>query len=462
MKKSPSIYKIALASLFALSCNKLIEIPDHPINEVPESQVFRDSANIQSAIAGVYNNFKAHVAGGSLGAGQVTLYTGMGADEILSSNASTLVYTQNTLPSSESNLSGIWNSGYSNLYQMNSIINNIPGSTAINDSLKAALVAEMKFTRAFYYFQLVNLWGGVPLIVSNDYNVTSVQPRVSVDEVYGLIQSDLAEARTVLQEQYPSIVGTKIRANRYTAMALSAKVFLYRQQWDSAAMMAQAIINSGLYSLETSANNCFTVNNKESIWELPSNPTGFNNNYQTGEGYTLLPFSQYSTPSYTLNPALLNAFEANDQRRTYWVRTIPLNGNNYYVPQKYKNRELTATPKENYMMFRLADMYLVLAEAQAQLGNTADAITNLDIVRTRAGLAGYTGSNDDLLAAIYHERQIEMAFEWGNRWYDLKRTGTIDAVLGALKPTWTHDAALWPIPMAQLNANVNLKQNDGY
>jgi hypothetical protein len=463
MKKSRSIYIVALASLFAFSCSKLIEIPDHPINQIPESRVFNDSADIISAIAGVYSNFRANQTAGTLGSTMVTTIGGMSADELLPSYSSNAGFVSNVIPVTDGSVSTLWTSGYSNLYQMNSCINGIGSTTAVSDSLKQALVAEIKVARAFYYFQLVNLFGGVPLITATDYNITGKQGRAGVDEVYGLIRADLAEARSVLKARYPSSAGTKYRPNLYTALALSAKVFLYRQQWDSAAMMAKQIINDGLYQLESTPATVFSKSSKEVIWSLPGNGTSVS----TGEGYALLPTSIYSAPAYYLNPLLLSAFEDNDLRKTAWIRTLTVSGKTYSCAQKYKSNQGTsiaapAYPSEDYVMFRLADMYLILAEADAQLSNTTDARTNLDIVRTRAGLPAYAGTDADLLTAIYHERQIEMAFEWGNRWYDLKRTGTIDAVLGAQKPTWTSTAALLPIPSTQLIANVALTQNEGY
>lgn len=463
MKKSRCIYIVALASLLAFSCNKMIEIPDHPINQIPGSKVFNDSADIISAVAGVYSNFKANQTSGTIGSTQVTLIGGMSADELLASYASNNVFISNIVPVNDGSVSILWTSGYANLYQMNSCINGIGSTTAVSDSLKHALVAEIKVARAFYYFQLVNMFGGVPLVTSTDYNITSKQGRASINEVYGLIQADLAEARAVLKAKYPSSAGTRYRPNLYTALALSAKVFLYRQIWDSAAMMANQIISDGLYQLESTPATVFSRSGKEAIWTLPGNGTYVS----TGEGYALLPTSIYSSPAYYLNPILLSAFEDGDLRKTAWIRTLTVSGKTYSCAQKYKSNQGTsiaapAYPTEDYVMFRLADMYLILAEADAQLGNTTDARTNLDIVRARAGLPAYAGTDEDLLTGIYHERQIEMAFEWGNRWYDLKRTGTIDTVLGAQKPTWTSTAALMPIPSSQLTANVALKQNDGY
>lgn len=459
MKKNRSIYMIAAAALFAMSCNKLVDIPAHPIDQISESTVFSDSSGIISAVAGVYSNFKANSAGGSLGATMVTVNTGQAADELTYAYSST--YVNNAYLGDDGSALTLWNSAYSNLYQMNACIAGIGGTSAISDSLKRALVAEMKFDRAFYYFQMVNLFGGVPLITSTDYNKTAQQGRASVDEVYQLIQADLAEARAVLKEDYPSTAGTKFRPNLYTAMALSAKVFLYRQQWDSAALMVNQILASGNYALATTPSTVFLQSSDEVIWNLPGSNVS-TSNFQTGEGYTLLPSSIYSAPAYQVNRILVNAYEANDLRKASWITQTTLYGSTYNYPSKYKNRVLNAPTTEAYVMFRLADMYLVLAEAQAHLGNYSDAITNLNTVRSRAGLGGYEGTNDDLLAAIYHERQVEMAFEWGNRWYDLKRTGMIDAVLGAEKSNWKPTAALMPIPATQIQANPNLIQNDGY
>ncbi|WP_343690162.1 RagB/SusD family nutrient uptake outer membrane protein [Chitinophaga sp.] len=459
MKKNLALYIVAAVALFAFSCNKLIDIPDHPIDQISEGSVFRDSADIMSAVAGVYSNFKANFSGGTIGAIQVTVNMGQAADELLYAYSST--YVNNAYTPSDGTAVTLWGSAYSNLYQMNANIIGISGTSAISDSLKKALVAEMKFDRAFYYFHLVNLFGGVPLVTVTDFNVTSTQPRASVDEVYKLIQADLAEARSGLKANYSSTAGTRIRPNLYTAMALSAKVFLYRQQWDSAALMVNQILASGLYSMASTPSTIFLTGSNEIIWSLPGSISS-NYNYQTGEGYTLLPSSIYSAPAYQVNSLLSNAFEENDLRKASWITSMSLYGSTYYYPTKYKNRTYQAATSEIYVMFRLADMYLVLAEAEAHLGQTSDAITHLNIVRTRAGLSGYTGSNDDLLTAILHERQVEMAFEWGNRWYDLKRTGTIDAVLGAEKTSWKPYAALLPIPATQLSANAALKQNDGY
>ena len=114
-------------------------------------------------------------------------------------------------------------------------------------------------------------------------------------------------------------------------------------------------------------------------------------------------------------------------------------------------------------MFRLAEQYLIRAEARAEQGDLTGAATDLNAIRSRAGLGATTASNQiNLLAAILHERQVELCFEEGFRWFDLKRTGTIDAVLGTVKPTYKPYAALYPIPFTQTQLNPFLTQNPGY
>ena len=111
----------------------------------------------------------------------------------------------------------------------------------------------------------------------------------------------------------------------------------------------------------------------------------------------------------------------------------------------------------------VVDLYLIRAEASAELGNTTAALADLNIVRARAGLAASSAtSQTDILTAIMHERQVELFTEWGNRWFDLKRTGTAGAILSAEKAGWQANAALYPVPKAQLLFNNNLTQNPGY
>jgi hypothetical protein len=115
------------------------------------------------------------------------------------------------------------------------------------------------------------------------------------------------------------------------------------------------------------------------------------------------------------------------------------------------------------MILRLSEQYLIRAEASAQLGNTAAAMADVNVVRARAGLAAITAANSTAaLAAIMHERQAELFTEWGNRWFDLKRTNTATTVLSAEKTGWQANMELYPVPRTQLSVNPLLTQNPGY
>jgi hypothetical protein len=233
---------------------------------------------------------------------------------------------------------------------------------------------------------------------------------------------------------------------------------LYLGQYQNAVNAANSVIGSGTYGL-TSLDAVFQSGSQEAIWQLPAN-----GNYQaTPEAATFIPYSSSTTPNYILSPQLLNAFEAGDQRKLKWADFNTINGAKVYYPLKYKNLRPDQTPVEDYTFLRLADVYLIRAEALAQSGKPGDALSDLNAVRFRAGLNKVTTTvKDDVVKAILHERQVELFCEWGNRWFDLKRTKTIDAVLSVEKTTWKATAALFPVPIAEIQANPLLSQNDGY
>ncbi len=159
---------------------------------------------------------------------------------------------------------------------------------------------------------------------------------------------------------------------------------------------------------------------------------------------------------------MLNAFEPGDLRKAKWLNSTVIGGQIYFYPFKYKIRSGRPVT-EYYMVLRLAEQYLIRAEAEAKLNDLSDAIADLNIVRSRAGLPNTSATTQaQLLAAIKHERQVELFCEWGSRWFDLKRTGDIDAVLGAEKTGWSSTDSLYPIPFSEIQANPFLTQNTGY
>jgi len=462
-------YKNILAGLVLIcglssSCKKLIEIPSNPPNKIATSEVAADSANVMGAIAGIYNGMGATMNNG-FGFSTV-LYTGLSSDELTAGqyiDPTTSQFLTNTLLSSNYFVRNLWVDAYKNIYQINACVEIIGSTTAISDALKRQLMGEMKVVRAFYYFNLINLYGEVPLVLSTDFNLTAQLPRASSDEIFQQIIRDLTEAEQSLVTAYPS--AQRARPNSYVAKALLAKVYLYRKEWQKAEDQSDQVIKAGSYQLSMELNDVFLEGSTEAIWQLPAN--GLSS--QTAEGQQFVPFSNNNVPTYPVTSFLVNAFEANDQRKQKWLglNMVDLNFNgvltSYYYPNKYKNNRAVSATTEAYMILRVAEQYLIRAEARARLNKLNDAGKDLKVIRDRAGLGlSPAATQADILTAIMKERQTELFCEWGNRWFDLKRTETIDQVLGAEKPGWRATSRLFPIPFDQIRSNPALIQNPGY
>jgi len=455
-------YIVAVALMVAgLSCKKLIEIPPSPPSQIAESQQFGDSSTALTAISYAYSYNALSSSGFGYTDAKITEAAGLSSDELLYNNGYDLDMTGfygYNLTNLNSDVNDLWTAPYTSLYTVNAVIGGVSNNSALSASFRAQATGEMQVMRALYYFNFVNLFGGVPLSLTTDYKVNGIMPRSSVDSVYGQILADLASAKQKLSLVYPS--GGHIRPNQLVATALLARVYLYRNQWQQAYDAASAVISSGQYSLVSDPNKVFLDGSAEAIWQVPTK-TAY---YEVAEAHDFV--SQYgAAPTFPVTKFLLNAFEPGDLRMKDWLGQAIVNGDTLYYPNKYKNVQSSASTTEDYMILRLAEQYLIRAEASAELGNGAAALADLNIVRARAGLAASTasaGSQAAVLNAVMHERQVELFTEWGHRWYDLKRTGQAGAVLGAEKTGWTADAALYPIPKSQLQSNIYLKQNPGY
>jgi hypothetical protein len=466
------------------SCQKLVQIPP-PVDKIVTSQVFADSSDATAAVFGLYTKLYTTGSTGNpppsvLTRSGITIDAGMAADELYPTTSLGTSYTSqapfytNSLAADDATVSGrnnnsnIWQQAYPIIYQANACLEGL--NIAPNFISKNQLIGETKLIRAFIYFNLVNLYGPVPLAVTTDYQTNAQLARAPITQVYQQIVADLISAQTLLSTNYPAT--GRGRPNKFTATALLARVYLYQKQWANAEIAAQQVINSGLYNL-SSLNNVFLSNiatptNTEPIWQLlPTYPGG----YDVTEGYIFT----YSSlpPQYVISNYLLSAFETNDQRKANWLNSVTYGGQTYYYPFKYKIAGVDAStiPKENYTVLRLAEQYLILAEAKAQQGNDLPgAAAALNVIRIRAGLAGtIAATQSQLLTAIYHERQVELFCEWGHRWYDLKRTGQVDAVMGGATGVcaskggiWSSNWALWPIPLSETYKGINLTQNIGY
>ena len=468
------ILAVCVLLLPGIGCNKFLNQP-LPSGEITQANAFVSDNSISAVVTG---NFMNMVNEGFFNGGENNF--AMYADEIqyynpVSPTSLLFLYYLNELVVNDANF---WTPMYNQIYAVNAALAGIQGTTATLD-YKNQWLGESYFNRAVVYFYLTNLYGPVPLALTTDYAVTNVLARAPQTQVYQQIVSDLQQARNLLNYSYTNAYGAstsdRVRPDRYSATAMLAKVYLYEQQWDSAEMMADSVIaNTSTYALQP-LSSVFTTNGKETIWsiEIPVTNTAPQQflNYIGGmpapipAGKSLSTYSVYSI----LDTALVNTFEPGDGRLTTWVRSDSITGSpgsTFYSPYKYNTLSTTA---QLPIVLRLGELYLIRAEARAQQGNIAGAQSDLNAVRNRAGLGSTTAADEaSLLTAIMHERRVELFTEGGNRFFDLKRWGTIDSVMTAYDvikgsgASWSDYKQLLPLPSNDLQQDANLNQNTGY
>jgi hypothetical protein len=448
--------RVLLTTVLLFSCRKFVEIAI-PKTQITTPAVYTDDATAISAIRGIYSKMmEGDFARGYLKS--VTLLTGLSSDEFInySSDPNNVEFYTNSLLPVNSDINNLWKDAYSYIYQANAVIEGLSNSTGLSASIKTQLGGEAKFLRAYFHFYLVNLWGDVPLITTTDYRINATAYRTSSANVYQQIILDLKGAQSNLADDYSYSNNERVRPNKWAATALLARVYLYTGDWVNAEAQATMIIsNTSRYSIVSNLDNVFLKNSNEAIWQLMPVEPGKN----TWEG-TLFKIQNY----VALTNQSVNAFEPGDNRKNSWVNSYTDATGLHYYPYKYKisidNQPLT----EYSMILRLAEQYLIRAEARAQQNNVVGAQADINTIRNRAGLSN-TAANDkaSLLLAIEHERLVELFSEWGHRWLDLKRTNRTNAILGPLKGTsWQATDVLYAIPQSELLNDPNLTQNAGY
>jgi starch-binding outer membrane protein, SusD/RagB family len=454
------LYLVVVSALLVAGCRKLLDVPS-PQDQVSAAEVFSSDANAQEAMTGLY--IEVMTSARTLLNGGMSLYGGLSSDELANTTPNPFIgpFQTNELTAGNIYCLTLYNTTYNVIFTANSLIAGLDASGGVSPAVKAELRGEAEVVRALEYFYLVNLYGGVPLVTSINFAATARFPRDSVAGVYAQIEADLEDAQQVLPTGYLTTTaypGARTRPNRFAVMALLARIWLYRGEWALAEQEADSVIGSGMYWLETGLDSVFRSGSREAIWQLqPVNST-----LTTAEAAAFVP-KQGFKPSFALTPDWLAAVEPGDLRQVFWTDSVAVGSSVYYYPYKYKLTGLSPADTEYNMVIRLAEVYLIRAEARAQQGNVSGSQADLDTVRVRAGLAATTaGDVPSLLATILHERQVELVAEWGHRWLDLKRTGMADAVLGSEKPGWVGTDTLYPIPAQELTANPGLVQNPGY
>lgn len=376
-----------------------------------------------------------------------------------------------------------------------------PKEVEVDFPSKATILAEAKFLRAFYYFELVKFFGDIPLIVDQRLGVQQIKDleRTPASEVYAQIEKDLNDAVAILSyKSESSHSGIKGRVDKGAALALLGKVYLYQENWPLANQTFDILINTGYYSLASDYSTLFlkeNENNSETVFDveysdqeggsygclvcLEGNLTvGYQGirqydgeQYGDGNSYNLptqnlYDFFEYQDPRREATCLNIDQFIAdNSPGTTYGVGAGGHTGfyNNKYI--KSREEMLNGIPDNdltsgvNYRVIRYADVLLMAAEALNKVGDDVKSLIYLNMVRQRVGLFEKTSSGDLLYEDILKERRSELSCE-GHRFFDLVRTGkAADEINGFV--VGKHE--LFPIPQDEIDlAGGNWSQNPGY
>ncbi|MEP7376781.1 MAG: RagB/SusD family nutrient uptake outer membrane protein [Chitinophagaceae bacterium] len=490
-RRSTACLLFILFFLSISSCKKLVE-SDPPSDYLTDISLYKTDATAIAVLNGIYIAMN----GQSIqGRNSIGLLAGLSGDElnlyngVADANYQGYYYNALTQPLGPPQTgTDSWSPLYNLIFTCNAALDGLGSSTSLTPIVKQQLVGEAKFLRAFFYFYLLNLFGDLPLVLTTDPKTNTLLARSSKAAVYQQIITDLNEAETNLSDNFlnGTLLNTtteRVRPTKWAATALMARVYLYlgnltgdASNYVKAGDKASAIINNNsLFGPLPALNNVFLKNSREAIWQ--SQPTDIDFNTTEAQTLIITSFGPSDDNPVYLSSDLLTSFETGDQRAINgnWINSETVGTDTYYFPYKYKINTSpgvtdAAGMTEYFMMLRLGEQYLIRSEASARQGNIGGAQSDLNTIRNRAGLVNTTaGDQTSLLAAILNERRHELFSEWGHRWLDLKRTGTIDAVMTIVTPQkangapWQSYQQLYPLPRrTDLNNAPNLVQNPGY
>lgn len=450
-----SIYFIIGFGLFG--CSDFVE-SDPPKNILISETVFTDPATVESALANIYYKLREQgMVSGNFG---LTTLMGIYSDELdyYGSNHSYHEFYNHSIINENSILLNWWNHAYNLIYASNDILKGLEVSHKIPLKKRESLEGQALFIRAYIHSLLVSVYGDIPYIKSTDYLKNKAVSRAPEAEVYENIKADLKNA-IIFLENTGSKFGERVIPDQNTAKALLARIYLYTEDWELASSLATEVIDS--YTLEPNLNNVFLKGSNETIWQLKPGTNPRNTQEANQLIIQLIPGQNYA-----LSESLLSSFENGDLRSINWIGSMSNTDNTLTLKYAHKYKLLFRETEslEYSIVFRVAEQYLIRAEARAKLGNIASALQDLNAIRNRAGLPNTTANSlNEILDAILQERFVELFTEHGYRWFDLKRTGKASEVLSVLKSNWKEYNLYFPIPIKEIVTNPNLlPQNDGY
>lgn len=454
-------FKMTLVGVLLLmgltGCDGFVDV-ETPSSQLTGANIFEDSTTANAALIDLYAKLRdTGLLAGNANGSSVCL--GLYADELTyygaaDDNISFLF--NNTLLATTPMASQLWNESYHQIYVANAVLYGCENSAGLSVADKNQFMGEALFIRALVHFHLLNLYGDVPYITTTDYEVNRLASRMPTTEAYSRVIGDLEQAVALLPEAY--VAPDRVRPNRATASALLARVYLYNGNWADALNTASAVLNNAMYVWETDIDKIFLKDCTATIWQLSPKLEGNNS-----DEASVFVFEIGPPPFVGLSSELYASFATDDLRKSHWISSVTDGTSTWYHAHKYKQNSNTGTSVEYSIVFRLAEQYLIRAEARARLGELNNAKQDLDMVRTLAGLPATTAmTSAEIIAAVQQERRFELFTEHGHRFFDLKRNDALNSVLTIGKLGWNSTDVHWPIPEMELLANPNLTQNPGY
>lgn len=445
-----------LAAMAFSSCNDFIDLK--PIDFPTEETFYKDVKGLEGAIIGIYDELQSN---DQYGAKFMTLMEVRG-DNVKNDNSGASggityqieVFTETP---ANSNLSGSWLSLYKTIYRCNLVLQNLE-NVQMTEEQRAQIAGQASFVRALCYFNLVRLWGAVPVITKTQTVAEArSNKRAAVTEVYDLIIKDLAVAKG-LPEVWPE--SERGRATSYAARALLAKVYLYMKDYQEVVNELTPVIEAihakrdlALVPMpQTFPNDLKT--SKDIIFAVQYLKGGVgesahqNNRYRNNDNGNIISLEQSEFESNADNRKALVAPTGSGKR-----------------PGKFNAPATNNETSADFPVLRCAEVMLMYAEAANELSASPgqDALDALNAVRTNADLPGKTlaelSTKDLFRQAVYKERRLELALEC-DRWFDIVRTGQMATVF----PGISAYRQLYPVPQTEIE-NVNDKtgwQNEGY
>lgn len=465
MKKIYSLSLVSIAFSALVSCSEILEI-DPPTDTLTEEEVYGNAANIKTAFTGLYSW---HIHQNASYYQYLDLYLPLMSDELKSDNTSSYgIYYQNTYLPTLSMMGNIWSTLYESIYQTNNFIEHVEATSLLGEETQKEYIAVAKWFRAYDYFLLSNLYGDVPLILKSSISEAKGVGRTKIAVINDQVTNDLLYAEQALANSEDTKKNVRTRLTTAAALALLARHYLYTEQWQNAADVATKLIDGGVYSLEPDVNKVFLSSSKEVIFGFDMDGWQGTGTYQgyTRHGILFIPTTTKKV-TYNLTDELANAITSDTlDERINWVDYLTISEKKVYYPYKYKNNtNATASNYELQVFFRLAEQYLIRAEARAHLSDIEGALADINAIRSRAGVEPVEANTTaEVLMLVEEERRKELFIEGqGHRWFDLKRTSRADAVYSKLDyKKWKSYKVLLPIPNMQILNNSNLTQNPGY